>query len=320
MKQNSKVAITGISLMQGQQDSENAFQHIIRSEFSEKFNSGTRYRYFDRMSKLSLMNVEKAITGREIKLEHTQSEKYGLILGTEYGSLDSIHSFDLGSVEKGALSVNPGLFPNTVLNSTACQVGIELSIEGPVHTIYNGFNSSLDAIGLGFNYIKSGKMSLIFAGGIDEISDLVPKIHDRNPRIGEACGFVVLEDHSAYKGNAIAEILDYSTITHPSSNSYNNPSFVVERINDFINRSDYTIDDVDTIYYASSFLSQNDICDDIHHKLTAGSNYEYNPVDWLGATGIVQTITSIQSTNKNKINLISNIDKNAISLLLIKNC
>lgn len=69
-----------------------------------------------------------------------------LFFGSPYSCLKSLHEFDEVSVRKGALSINPGLFPNTVLNSPSCRASIHHRISSPILNFINGAGSGFDAM------------------------------------------------------------------------------------------------------------------------------------------------------------------------------
>ena len=73
-----------------------------------------------------------------------------LFFGSAYSSLNSLHEFNTVYETKGALSVNPSLFPNTVLNSPSCRAGIVHKITSPIYNISNGIHSGIDALRLAF--------------------------------------------------------------------------------------------------------------------------------------------------------------------------
>jgi hypothetical protein len=136
-----------------------------------------------------------------------------LFFGTEYGPIDSIHSFDMCAVTNGALKVNPSLFPNTVLNSITCQTGLKLSLGGMMFTVYNGRNSGFDALGLAYYHLLDGISAEVVAGAADEVTPLQQKVHGKSSCKAAAAAFSLVgsEESSTFAKNALAFITGYNS-------------------------------------------------------------------------------------------------------------
>ncbi|MCX5677792.1 MAG: beta-ketoacyl-[acyl-carrier-protein] synthase family protein [Candidatus Omnitrophica bacterium] len=218
---------------------------------AESFLGERGLRTFDRVTKLVLSAAKLALddTGFKYPLDEDLSVRTGVSLGSTLGSVWSISEFDKQGLREGPSTVNPALFPNTVINAPASQISIKYNIKGFNTTISTGFASSLDAIDYAANFIKLYDYDVVLAGGVEElclqtflgfhkIGHLAgsregkaevncPFDKRRNGIIlGEgACIFILEEmEHARKRGaNIYAEILGYGASFDPKSKNVYSP-------------------------------------------------------------------------------------------------
>lgn len=137
----------------------------------EDFLEGKGLRTLDRATKLVLSAAKLALDDAGIKhpLDEDLSVRTGVSLGSTLGSVWSISEFDKDGLRDGPRSVNPALFPNTVINSPASHISIKYNIKGFNTTISTGFSASLDAIDYAANFIKLYDYDVVLAGGVEEL-------------------------------------------------------------------------------------------------------------------------------------------------------
>lgn len=126
-------------------------------------------RILDRSTKLINCAAALALEDSGLQITEENSCKTGVAVGATFGSLKSIMDFDTSAIKDGIKYVNPALFPNTVINSPASQVSIRFNIKGFNVTISTGFCAGLDAINYGVNFIKTGRVNMVLAGGVEEL-------------------------------------------------------------------------------------------------------------------------------------------------------
>ncbi len=95
----------------------------------------------------------------------------GLVLGTMFGSVHSITSFDWSGLNDGPNLVNPMQFPNTVINSPAGQAAIKHKLRGVNSTISAGLVSGLYAIHYAMEFLRFGRATALLAGGVEELCE-----------------------------------------------------------------------------------------------------------------------------------------------------
>lgn len=212
------------------------------SDFDAKIYLGSKgIRHIDRTS--LLVSSATVLAMRDAHLENTayNGDDLGIVVGSTYGSINSISSFDFQSLREGPSYVNPMDFPNTVLNAPASRASIFCKATGLNTTISNGVTSSIDAIIYASDFLRMGRVKAVVAGGVHGLThdifwgshsarilagsrDGTPEIcapfdKRRNGMIiGEASALVILETlEDALKRNAhiYAEVKGYGTAFEP---------------------------------------------------------------------------------------------------------
>ncbi len=219
------------------------------TEFDATQFLGTKgLRTLDRSTKLICSAAKLAVKDANLEINEDNTQEIGVSVGTTLGSVYSISEFDKQALREGPRSVNPMLFPNTVINSPASQVSIWCNIKGFNTTISTGFTASLDSLSYAADFIKWGRAKIILAGGVEEMciqtflgfyklkflsgakegEEFISCPFDKRRNgivFGEGAGFLVLEDlESAQKREAsvLAEIAGFGMSFDPFRiNKYN---------------------------------------------------------------------------------------------------
>lgn len=213
------------------------------SDFDAKIYLGQKgIRHIDRTSLLVSSGTVLAIKDANLENNNVYSgDELGIVVGSTYGSIDSISSFDFQSLREGTSYVNPMDFPNTVLNAPASRASIFCKATGLNTTISNGVTSSIDAIIYASDFLRMGRVKAVVVGGVHGLThDIFWGSHNskilagsrhgtleisapfdkrRNGMvIGEASALVImetLEDALKRNANIYAEIKGYGTAFEP---------------------------------------------------------------------------------------------------------
>lgn len=135
----------------------------------EEFLGAKGLRLLDRSTKLVNSAAKLALDDAGLEISDENNQQAGVVIGNTLGSLRSIMDFDKAALEDGARYVNPGLFPNTVINSPASQISIRFNIKGFNATIATGFCAGLDAISYAADFIRFGRARQVLAGAVEEM-------------------------------------------------------------------------------------------------------------------------------------------------------
>jgi 3-oxoacyl-[acyl-carrier-protein] synthase II len=143
----------------------------VRDFNPQQFLGEKGLRLLDRSTRLASVAAKLALEDAGLEINEGNSCATGVALGTTFGSLKSICDFDREALLSGPQYVNPGLFPNTVINSPASQISIRFNIKGFNATISSAFCSSLEAIAYAADFIKMGRAEAALAGGVEELCE-----------------------------------------------------------------------------------------------------------------------------------------------------
>ncbi|MBA2944516.1 beta-ketoacyl synthase N-terminal-like domain-containing protein [Streptomyces himalayensis] len=181
-------------------------------------------KYLDRLTSFGLVACKEVLEG----LEGTEREggRTGVVLATNTGSV-STHStllYDTLTLEKPYL-VNPGRFPNTVMNSTSGQIAIRNGLRGLNATVAGGQTASLLAFRHARLALSLGRAERLLVGGAEELSAPAAWAWHRTGvlREGAALGegaavFTVQKEAPA--GGVLAEILACEVRFTPDPRQY----------------------------------------------------------------------------------------------------
>ncbi len=127
-----------------------------------------------RMRSLSLMVVVSAWRClQDSGLEYSKYlETMGIVMGTGWGEIDSIHSLLMQATEKSDILISPTLFHTSVHNAPAGHLGIALESKGPTLTVTQGDQSFESALSLGNLLLQSEQCPVVLVGGADTFFDL----------------------------------------------------------------------------------------------------------------------------------------------------
>jgi 3-oxoacyl-[acyl-carrier-protein] synthase II len=249
------IVITGIGLVTPLGDEKDRFWSLLESGGSgigditifdvSKYDCGrageiscfdpTRYlgqkglKYLSRTSKLLMSAAFMCLKDAGIKNDGRDyvcysPETVGAIVGTTYGSLSSLCSFDEVALREGPQFVSPMAFPNTVINCHTGYLAIKENIQGLTLTVSTGYAASFDAIGIAVQFLRSGNMKCFIAGGVEELSEefflsyLKQGMIAENSYVGEGCGlytFEKLSDAQSRKAHVYGEIVGYGSTFCP---------------------------------------------------------------------------------------------------------
>ncbi|MBN2536514.1 MAG: beta-ketoacyl-[acyl-carrier-protein] synthase family protein [Spirochaetales bacterium] len=203
-----------------------------------------KIKYFDRSTLLALSTIQLSLENASLKENMHDLEKFGVILGTAFGSLWSIDNFGKTMISQGPNKVNPMDFLNTVINSPTSEVNIHNNIMGLSSTISTGFSASLDAIGYAKTLMEYGMADIVAVGGCEELSlpllvgfeklNLLSSTGMCTPfdmskngvSLGEGCAIFIMETYEhAKQRNAriIASLQGYGTAFDPYGQIQYNP-------------------------------------------------------------------------------------------------
>jgi 3-oxoacyl-[acyl-carrier-protein] synthase II len=307
-------------------------------EFDAKDYLGKKgFRHFDRTSLLITAAAKLGLEDANLSDNTYGSEDLGIVIGSTFGSINSISQFDLEALKEGPSYINPMDFPNTVLNAPASRASIFCQVKGLNSTISTGETSAVDAIIYASDFLKTKRIKAVLVGGVygltpdiywaaqragilsgsknNDKETCAPFDKRRNGFIlGEAAALLFLENlNDALQRNATiyAEIKGYSTVFNPRK-------FLstADRLEGGIRSISLTLKDAGLAPEDVSYISANanstiagDRTETRIIKEVFGDYAKRIPVsaiksmtgECLDASGALQSIASIMAINSNTV-------------------
>ncbi len=191
-----------------------------------------RYTHFAvAASKLAMVDA-----GLEVG-KNLESERFGVLIGSGVGGMDTIETQSRAFVERGPRRVSPFMIPNLLANMSSGVVAIALGAKGVNFSVVSACATGTHAIGEAMLHLQAGREDVILAGGSEAaitplgfagftaMKAMATEFNDQPERasrpfdadrcgfvMGEGAGVIVLEryDHAVARGAKIyCEISGY---------------------------------------------------------------------------------------------------------------
>ncbi len=177
--------------------------------------------YLDRSAELSFAAMRLAITHAGLDMSSIDLQATGLVLGSGWGCEDTSALFFADVIAKGPRFAKPFLFPHTYANTVISLLAMEYGLTGFHMHLASGATASAQALVQAYDLIRTGRQTMVFAGGYDSLSEprmasesmlgrlsggsglteaCAPFDKSRNGTIlGEGCGMLVVEEYEQAK-------------------------------------------------------------------------------------------------------------------------
>lgn len=288
-------------------------------------------RHFDRTSLLITSAATLALEDSHLDGSYAE-EDLGIVLGSTFGSIDSITTFDLEALREGPNYVNPMDFPNTVLNAPASRASIFCQAKGLNSTVSTGEASGVDAIIYATDFLKMDRIKAVLAGGVygltrdiywaayragvlsgsrdNNIELCAPFDRRRNGIVlGEGAALVVLEtlESALARGAKIyGEITGYGTAFNPTRGGIEDLQGGIRAVSTALKEADLSPADISYIAANANSSINGDKMETIVIKESFGDRARHIPVsaiksmsgECLDASGAMQCAACIMAINK----------------------
>lgn len=195
-------------------------------------------RRMDRFTQFAVAASRAAMENADLDSKKIDAERFGVIMGTGIGGLETLEHQTNILLTKGPNRVSPFFVPMMIANMAAGQVSITVGAKGINTTVVTACASSTNAIGEAFKAIRFGDADVILTGGCEAtITPLalagfcsMKALSTRNedPKtasrpfdahrdgfvMGEGAGILIMEsyDHAVKRGaNILAEVVGYGS-------------------------------------------------------------------------------------------------------------
>ncbi len=284
----------------------------------------------DRFSQLAMIASKQAYQDSKLNIEEIDANRFGVILSSGIGGLQTIEDEKEKGMKKGYERVSPFFIPMAIGNLAAGNVAIMLGAKGACLDIVTACAAGTNSIGEAFKYIRDGYADIMLTGGAEaSITPLgiggfssmkalstatdknrasIPFDAERNGFVmGEGAGALVLEEyeHAKKRGATIyAEMIGYGVscdafhMTAPDAEANGAAACFKMALND----AQISADDVDYINAHGTSTPLNDKLETLGIKKVFGedtnilvSSTKGNTGHLLGAAGAVEAIITVKS-------------------------
>lgn len=122
-------------------------------------------RRYDRFVHYAVAGTKLALADAKLNLENEDRERFGAVIGSGIGGIQTIYEQSRIFHKKSARFVSPFMIPALIGNMASGIVAIELGIRGPNFGVVGACSSATHAIGEAYHTLKLGKADVIIAGG-----------------------------------------------------------------------------------------------------------------------------------------------------------
>lgn len=284
----------------------------------------------DRFSQLAMIASKQAYEDARLNPEEIDANRFGVILSSGIGGLETIENEKEKGLKKGYERVSPFFIPMAIGNLAAGNVAIMLGAKGACLDIVTACAAGTNSIGEAFKYVRDGYADIMLTGGAEaSITPLgiggfssmkalstatdknrasIPFDAERNGFVmGEGAGALVLEEyeHAKKRGATIyAEIIGYGVscdafhMTAPDAEANGAAACFKMALND----AQISADDIDYINAHGTSTPLNDKLETLGVKKVFGedtkvmlSSTKGNIGHLLGAAGAVEAIITVKS-------------------------
>ncbi|NBI06857.1 beta-ketoacyl-ACP synthase II [Senegalia massiliensis] len=121
----------------------------------------------DRYSQFAVAASKIAIQDSKINLDSIDKERFGVILGSGIGGIETFETQNEKLIKKGPKRISPFFIPMMIGNMAAGQVAIAFDAKGPNETIVTACASSTNALGDAFKKLERGDADILISGGTE---------------------------------------------------------------------------------------------------------------------------------------------------------
>ncbi|NLX11524.1 MAG: beta-ketoacyl-ACP synthase II [Chloroflexi bacterium] len=140
------------------------FGGTVKNFDAETFMGRREFRRTDPVTQMGLYVSAQALEDSGLKVDETDSKRFGVVMGTGIGGIQSLLDGLMLYLEKGPSSVSPLLLPMMLPDSPAGKIAIDLGLRGPNMAISTACATGNNCIGEAYEIIRRGDADVMVAG------------------------------------------------------------------------------------------------------------------------------------------------------------
>ena len=119
----------------------------------------------DRYTHFAVAAAKLALKDANIKEGDVDPERFGVLIGSGVGGMDTIEKQSRAFIERGARRVSPFMIPNLLANMSSGVVAIDVGAKGVNFSVVSACATGTHAIGEALLHLQMGREDIILAGG-----------------------------------------------------------------------------------------------------------------------------------------------------------
>jgi 3-oxoacyl-[acyl-carrier-protein] synthase II len=305
------------------------FAGEIKNFKATDFISDKRILQMGRASQLAVAACKLAMADTGFKIRKSRNTKVGICIGTTMGEPQVMESFDAKEIPKGTYDVDKLSAMTYSPTTIAANVAKLLKLNGPNIMFSNACAAGNYAVGLAYDYIRSGKVDFMLAGGADAFSRIAftgfarlfaiapekcqPFDINRQGMIpGEGSGMLFIESLEGAikrKAHIYAEISGYGLSCDASHMTQPDPNGVQKAIRKSMRAAGVTPNEINYISAHGTGTKENDRAECEAFKAVFGKQLDQIPASsiksmlghTMGAASAFESIACCLAIKNNEI-------------------
>ncbi len=119
----------------------------------------------DRYCQFAMAAAKLAIDDSGVDVSSFAPERFGILIGSGIGGIDTIQQQTQKLIERGPSRVSPFMIPSLIANIAGGVVAIELGARGPNFAVVSACATGTHAIGESLRILQNGEADVMLAGG-----------------------------------------------------------------------------------------------------------------------------------------------------------
>lgn len=119
----------------------------------------------DRYSHFAMAASKIALSDSKINLDAVDKDRFGVLIGSGIGGMDTIENQSFALFKKGPRKVSPFMIPALISNMASGLVAIETGARGPNFGVVSACATGTHAIGESLRMMRNGEADVMLAGG-----------------------------------------------------------------------------------------------------------------------------------------------------------
>ena len=140
---------------------------IDDSNINDEIVSPRDRRKIDRFITLGLIAADEAINDSGFIFNNDSSHRYGVMVGSGIGGLDTIYKNSSILDKNGIRKISPFFIPSSLINLLSGHISIKYNLKGPNSSPVTACATGTHAIGDSFTIIKNNKADIMVCGGAE---------------------------------------------------------------------------------------------------------------------------------------------------------